>query len=131
MKKMIAEMDRTVEPGSHWFLLPKSWLSKWEQHCFFDLIMAELGTVKVDNSIARDEPGKIDYTDLMEDDSAFKADCLKEISAKFSWHNNQLKESVGEGQDFILVNTQIIEYLNSKYGVANGNYKDFMRQGRE
>ena len=93
--------------------------------------MAELGTVKVDASMTRDAPGQIDYTDLMEDDSAFKEDALKEISAKFTWHNHQLKESVQEGQDFILVNTQIIEYLNSKYGVANGNYKDFMRQGRE
>ena len=41
-----------------------------------------------------------------------------------------MKEKVVEGNDFMLVNLTIIEFLNELYGVEGGTFKDFMRHGK-
>ena len=112
-------MDRTVQDGSQWFLLPKSWLQDWEKYCFFDLIIQDPGSVSNEDASEeeRNSPGKINYSDILEDISDNQENFLKEISGKFTWHNHQLKENVSEGQDYLLVDLPIIEYVDKKYGV--------------
>ena len=41
-------------------------MKKWEKYCFFDLIMAEPGSVEEAKTIVRDNPGKIDYSTILE-----------------------------------------------------------------
>ena len=92
LKKMFKEMDRTVEDGSNWYLLPQTWMKKWERYCFFDLIMAEPGSVEEAKAIERDEPGEIDYSSIIEEIDDNDVEWLHEVSEKFSWQNHQLKE---------------------------------------
>ena len=90
-------MDRTVEDGSQWYLLPQEWLKKWQNYCFFDLIMAEPGSIEGADGVRRDQPGKIDYSVILEDIDDENVEWLKEISGKFTWQNHQLKEKACEG----------------------------------
>ena len=85
LKKMFTEMDRNVEDGSNWYLLPQTWMKKWEKYCFFDLIMAEPGSVEEAKTIVRDNPGKIDYSTIIEKIDDKDTEQLYEVSEKFSW----------------------------------------------
>ena len=85
---MFMEMDRTVEDGSEWYLLPQTWMKKWEKYCFFDLIMSEPGSVEEAKAVVRDEPGKIDYSSIFEEHDDTEVEYLNEISEKFYWQNH-------------------------------------------
>ena len=63
-------------------------MKKWENYCFFDLIMAELGSVEKAKTIVRDKPGEIDYSSILEENDDKEVEQLFEISEKFSWQNH-------------------------------------------
>ena len=118
LKKMLMEIDKKVEEGSQWYLLPKGWLKKWERYCFLDIIMSEPGSEEALNADGadRDPPGSISYADIIENDRGEEQ--LKEVSMKHRWHNHQLRDKLCEGKHFMLVNLKIIEFLHEKYSIA-------------
>ena len=63
-------------------------MKKWENYCFFDLIMAEPGSVEKAKTIVRDKPGEIDYSSILEENDDKEVEQLFEISEKFSWQNH-------------------------------------------
>ena len=117
VKKMFLEMDRKVEEGSQWYLVPQSWLKQWERYCFFDLIMAAPGSAEgaTPDGTDRRKPSKIDYSSIIEQNAGSEQVWLKEVSAKYAWQNSQLKENLQEGEDFMLVTSPIIEFFDEKY----------------
>jgi len=40
-------MPTRIEVNSEWYFLPKEWLTKWERHCYVDVINVSLDDASV------------------------------------------------------------------------------------
>ena len=75
--------------------------------------MVEAGSATEASKDGRDAPGKIDYTDIFEEEDPKNKDYLKEIAKNYTFHNHQLRLDVTEGRDYLLVDLPIIEFFNN------------------
>ena len=68
-------------------------------------------------------PGKIDNTGILLD--VPKGSVLKDESKQKSWQNIEMKPELKEGEDFMIVDSNIWEFLDEEYGY----YQNIMRFG--
>ena len=59
-------MPTGIAKDSEWYFLPKSWLDKWELHCYVDIINATGSDEEIDRNADRGEPGRISFEELFE-----------------------------------------------------------------
>lgn len=56
---------------------------------------------------------------------------LFDMSGKSRWMNNQIRDGLREGQDYMLVTPKVYERLNSRFKSVQEKYQDYKRVGAE
>ena len=116
---MIQNMAKSVEENSEWYIISMDWINKWQKHVGFDDTEANKGP----------KPGKIDNSDIIVDyyhnDKGSYSTSLLEQSKSIQYQNYQMKSGLEEGTDYMLVDKNIYEFWDAKYGSAENQLKRF------
>lgn len=105
VREMISSMPKLVEKGSKWFVLDMSWVKKWQEYIYFDLI---LGVADQVSSEEPEMPEALDWSSITKPVS--KRFTLPDSHKDFQWQNVELKENLREGEDFFLVTPEVFDY---------------------
>ena len=114
---MIQRMARLIEPGTKWFILSIDWVKKWKTYVYFDYL-EDPKPLQIPKE-QRVHPGKLDNSSiLMQLDP--KAYFIEEMKTKL-WQNNQLKPSLKEEEDYMIVDQDIFQVIQDKYGIEKNH----------
>ena len=114
---MIQRMPKLIEPGTKWYILAIDWVKKWKTYVYFDYL-EDPNPLQIPKE-KRVHPGKLDNSSiLMSLDS--KSYCLEQMTAKL-WQNNQLKPSLKEEEDFMIIDEDIFKVIQDRYGVEKNH----------
>lgn len=104
-------MPKSVMLGDEWFVYSMSWLKKWEDYVYFDLI--DQTKPSSDNSDDRPHPGSVDCSDITLPDAKT---LLKDPRQQYALASRGLKPKLSEGKDFMLVDRSVHDIFEQKYG---------------
>lgn len=113
VKGLIKDMAKRVEVGSVWYIVSMAWIAKWQKFVGFE-----------ENQEKGPHPGKMDNQDIIEpfcigSSNQIVSTVLEEMSNNYSFMNVQLKKNLKEGDDYMLVDENIFNFWDMKYGKAN------------
>ena len=108
--EMIKAMPKNIEKGSKWVLLPMSWVEKWQNYIYFDLIMGKSDIKPEDDQM----PDDIDWDELTKPIN--KKTNLLDTHKDFKWQNLELLDNLVENKDFFVVTPEILEFVEKNYG---------------
>jgi len=58
------KLNNTQEKGSEWYILSRSWFTKWQSYVYYDKVIEDAGE-KDTKDVSRDHPGPIDNQDII------------------------------------------------------------------
>ena len=117
---MLKDMAKVVEVGSTWYIVSMTWIARWQDFVGFDSADADEDI----QDFKGGPPGQINNEDIIEpffigkDDSIIST-LLEERSQNFDHMNVQLKKTLKEGDDYMLVDENIYNLWSMKYGKKN------------
>ena len=102
VSQLLTNMDKTVTPGSQWFIVSMKWIDKWQKYTYFDLLTENQTSISEEE---RKHPGKISNEDIIL--KIPHGSLMKDLTKGKDWQNVQLKPNLKEGEDYMIVNQEI------------------------